>query len=154
VRRLKGFQSSQIDKGKIVDKNTYLKEFQENEAPIVLVKGLGLSSDIWEKYDIWFKEWGYKIYVPLLLKIPGLIEYCRCWLSNIRRDPLPKPNTTTNPDHPQDLSLIYFENLKAYQTYLKSKELEAYNQNLAVAFPNGLNYKWDAAFRLMNRFSK
>ncbi len=154
VRRLKGFQSLQIDKGNIVDKNTFLKEFTKDDGPVALIRGISLTSDDWEKYDAWVKEWGYKIYIPLLLKIPGLIEYCRCWLSNIKRDPLPKPSTATNPNHPQDLSIFYFENMRSYQNYLKSKELEAYNQNLAAAFPSGLNYMWDTAFRLMNRFSK
>jgi len=155
VRRLKGVQSIPINKGDIVDKDTYLKEFAEGSEPIVLLRGLGLNSDDWEKYDAWVKEWGYKIYIPLLLKIPGVIEYCRCWLSNVWREgPVVKPGITINTEYPQDLSIIYFENLKAYQNFQKSKELEVYDKNLAAAFPGGLNYKWNNAFQLMVRFSK
>jgi hypothetical protein len=98
---------------------------------------------------------GYQVYIPLLLKNPGLIEYSRCWLSNIsRRNQKPKPSTIMNLEYPQDLSIIYFENLRAYQNFLKSKELEAYNKTLEAAFPSGLNYKWDNAFRLFRRWSK
>jgi hypothetical protein len=155
VRRFKGIQLTPIDKGKIVDKTTYLKEFVEDDVPVVLFKGLGLSSDEWEKYDAWVKDWGYDVYIPLLLKVPGVTEFCRCWLSNVRREgSVLKPSTTTNPDYPHDLSIIYFENLKAYQSFLKSKELAAYEKNLVATFPGGLNYRWDNAFRLMRRFSK
>jgi hypothetical protein len=155
VRRLKSLQSIQIDKGDIVDKNTYLKEFPVDNGPVVLLKGLALNTDDWEKYHAWVNEWGYKIYIPLLLKVPGLIEYCRYWISNFIRDgAVVKPGITLNAEYPQDLSIIYFENLKAYQNFQKSKEREAYDKNLAAAFPNGLKYKWDNVFRLTSRFSK
>ena len=155
VRRFKGNQFTPIDQGDIVDKDTRLKEFSSDNAPVVLLRGLGLTSDEWEKYDDWVNEWGYQVYIPLLLKIPGLIEYYRCWLSNIsQRNQKPKPSTIMNLEYPQDLSIIYFENLRAYQNFLKSKELEAYNKTLAAAFPEGLNYKWNNTFRLFRRWSK
>ncbi len=155
IRRFKGNQTTPIDKGDIVDKTTRLKEFPEGSEPVLLLRGLGLSPDEWGKYDAWVNEWGYDVYVPLLLKVPGIIEYCRFWLSNIGYQGLtPKPGVTENPDHPQDLSIIYFENLKAYQNFRKSKELAVYDKTLSAAFPGGLNYKWDAAYRLMRRWSR
>jgi hypothetical protein len=78
VKRFNLFQKDPIDKGAIFDKTTYLKEFTDNEAPVLLIKGLGLNQDEWEKWDVWMNEWGYDIYLPMLLKAPGIIEYCRC----------------------------------------------------------------------------
>jgi len=156
VRHLKGVQTSPTDKGNIVDKATRLKEFPDDgRGPVILLRGLGLSPDEWESYDDWVKEWGYDVYIPMLLKVPGITDYSRWWLSNIRFGGLtPKPGLTENPEYPQDLSIISFENLKAYQNFCKSKELAAYEKNLAAAFPGGLNYKWDIAFRLMRRWSR
>lgn len=142
-----------IEKGEIVDKDTHYKEFTKDKAPVLLLKGLELSSDDWEKYDKWFNEWGYDVYIPMLLKVPGMIEYTRCWLSPVSMG-APKPSNMTNAEFPQDLSLIYFTNLKAYQNFLKSKELAVFNQNLHNAFSDGLKYKWDEAFRLTRHWSK
>lgn len=156
VRRLNLFQRNPIDKGEIVDKATYLKQFKEDEAPVLVLKGLSLSTLDWEKYNAWMNEWGYDIFLPMLLKAPGIIEYCRCWLSNVRRESLgpPNPSHNINPEFPQDLSIIYFENIKAYQNFLISKELAVYEKTLVTAFPNELNYRWDVAFRLARRFTK
>lgn len=67
---------------------------------------------------------------------------------------MPKPSLTVNTEFPQDLSITYFDNMRAYQNFLKSKELEAYQKTIATAFPDGINYKWDIAFRLARRWSK
>ena len=143
------------DKGDTVDKSTRLKEFSDGNEPVMLLRGFGLSPDEWEWYDAWVNEWGYDVYIPMLLKVPGVTEYGRWWLSNVRWEGLsPRPGVTENPEYPQDLSIIQFENLKAYQTFRKSKELAAFDQNLSHAFPGGLNYKWNVAFRLMRRWSR
>jgi hypothetical protein len=156
VRHMNSFQNDPTDKGNIVDKNTRLKEFPDDgSGPVVLFRGLNLTSDSWEKYDDWVKEWGYDVYIPLLLKVPGISGYRRWWLANIRfGGHTPKPGVTENPEYPQDLAVIYFENLKAYQNFRKSKELVAFEKNLATAFPGGLNYTWDLAFRLLRRWSR
>jgi hypothetical protein len=155
VRRLKGPSVTEIDKGKIIDKTTHFREFLEEDAPVVLLKGLVLSPEQWERYDDWVNEWGYDIYIPLLLKIPGISEYSRWWLSNIRRDGRPpQPEITDTSGFPQDLSIIIFDNLKAYQNFCQSKELAAFNKTLSTAFPEGLNYTRDQAYLLLRRWSK
>jgi hypothetical protein len=144
VRSFKGTQFTALDKGAIIDKTTYLKEFTEENAPAVAIKGLRLSQDEWEKYDAWMNEWGYDIYLPVLLKSPGIIEYTRCWLSNVNRggdSSMPKPSHSINTEFPEDLSIMYFENMRAYQNFCKSKELAAFEKNLATTFPGGLKYK-------------
>jgi hypothetical protein len=160
VARFQGNKFTPIDQGDIVDKDTRLKEFPIEDSPVILLKGLGLSYEDWGKYDAWVKELGYDVYIPLLLKVPGTIEYCRCWLYNVSTQGSAMPSLpqklgiTEIQDYPQDLSFIYFENIKAYQNFLTSKELLAYNKTLATTCPCGLNYRWDKAFRLITRFSK
>jgi hypothetical protein len=103
----------------------------------------------------WVNDWGYDVYIPMLLKVPGAIEYSRWWLSNVGYlGVTPRLGVTENPEYPQDLSIIYFENMKAYQNFCKSKELEVFDQNMKNAFPGGLNYKWNVAYRLMRRWSR
>jgi hypothetical protein len=130
------------------------KDYTPENAPVILLYGAGLSPDEWEKYHIWFNEWGYPVYLPVLLKVPGVIEYSRWWLSNIRSRMPPKPNIPEDPKYPQDLSIIYFENLKAYQNFEKSREFAAFNKNLASEFPNDLTYRWNVVYRLTGRWTK
>ncbi len=61
------------------------------------------------KYNTWFEKWGYEIFVPLMMKTPGLIAYDRYkWtgFNGGRVDP-------KDLDYPDHLSLLYFENLRA-----------------------------------------
>jgi hypothetical protein len=155
VKRLKSPDGTQIKDGELVNTTTRFKDYANEDGPMMLLRGLRLSSDEWQRYDNWIYEWGYNIYVPLLLKVPGTIEYSRWWLSNITPPGIPpKPGVSENPEHPQDLSLIYFENLKAYENFLKSKELAVFDQNLKNAFPEGLTYTWNFDARLTRRWSK
>ncbi len=133
------------------DKN---KDYTPENAPVILLYGASLSPDEWDKYHNWFNDWGYPVYLPVLLKVPGVIEYSRWWLSNIRSRMPPKPNISEDPKYPQDLSIIYFENLKAYQNFEKSREFAAFNKTLAAEFPNGLNLKWNVVYRLTGRWTK
>lgn len=136
-------------------KTYHEKVYSDDDAPIILLKGLGLSGGDWEKYDAWINEWGYEVYIPVLMKIPGVIEYNRCWLSNIGwfGSP-PKSGASGDPNYPQDLSIIYFENLKAYNVFQNSKGLAAFEKNLAAEFPGGLNYKWDVTCQLLARWTR
>jgi hypothetical protein len=135
----------------IYDKN---KDYVPANAPVILLYGAGFSPDDWDKYHNWFNEWGYSVYVPMLMKVPGVTEYSRWWLTNIDGMTTPKPGVTENSEYPQDLSIIYFENLKAYQNFEKSREFAAFRKTLAAEFPNGLNYKWNVVYRLTGRWTK
>ena len=50
--------------------------------------------------------------------------------------------------------LLEKQNEKAYQNFLKSKELAVYKQTLNNTFPGGLNYRWDSTYKLLFRFSR
>jgi hypothetical protein len=128
--------------------------YLEQNAPVVLLSGVGLSPNDWERYDAWFNEWGYAIFVPALLRVPGVIEYSRWWLTNIRRISPPKPGLTEDAKYPQDLAIIYFESLKAYEKFESSREYAGFRKALAAEFPNGLTYRWNVAYRIMRRVSK
>jgi hypothetical protein len=124
------------------------------QAPVILLYGVSLAADEWDKYHLWFNEWGYPVYLPMLIRMPGVIEYNRWWLTNIQSRMPPKPVISENPETPKDLSIFHFENLKAYQNFEKSREFAAFNKNLALEFPNGLNFKWNVVYRLSGRWTK
>jgi hypothetical protein len=154
VRRFQSTGVRQDDHGNIVDKTTRLKEFPEGSEPVIWLRGLRFTSDLWRKYDDWCNDWGYDIYLPMLLKVPGLIEYDRFWLSPVNHGGFPAPEIIENPEYPQDLVISYFESLKAYQNFLKSKELAVFDRTLEAAFPGGLNYIWNVAYRVGRRWSR
>jgi hypothetical protein len=131
------------------------RDYSPEKAPVILLYGVSFPPDDWERYHQWFNDWGNSIYVPVLLKVPGVIEFSRFWLfSTSGGRSTPKPGDTLNTDYPQDLAIIYFENLKAYENFAPSREFAAFNKNLAAEFHNGLNYKWNAVYRLMGRWTK
>jgi hypothetical protein len=71
-----------------------------------------------------------------------------------RRISPPKPALTEDARYPQDLSIIYFENLKAYEKFESSREYTGFRKALAAEFPGGLTYRWNVAYRVMRRVSK
>ena len=155
VKRFNNEEQATPKSGKSEAKTFQEDIYQEENAPVILLKGLGLSGEEWGKYDAWVNEWAYEVYIPVLMKIPGVIEYNRCWLSNIGwfGSP-PKPGASEDTKYPQDLSIIYFENVKAYNIFQNSKGLAAFDKNLAAEFPGGLQSKWDIAYQLHARWTR
>jgi len=147
----------------VFDKN---RVYAPDKAPVTLLYGVCLSAGDWKKYCEWFDEWGYPVYTPLLIKVPGVTEYSRWWLSNIRFSQptspsgqpsgviFPQPGVTEDSNYPQDLSIIYFEDFEAYQTFEKSREFAAFKKNLLNEFPNGLNNKMNVVYRLISRTTR
>ena len=127
-------------------------------APILWLSGVNLSPEDWDRYNVWFNELGYPIYLPSLMRVPGIIEYSRWWLTNIRgwsgSTSTPKPEITENKKYPQDLSMIYFANFKAYQNFEISREYSAFRKALNAEFPNGLTYRWNVAYRVTSLWTR
>jgi hypothetical protein len=43
-----------------------------NDAPVIHIEGYEIPEDKYEKYEDWFNRWASRVYVPLLLEIPGV----------------------------------------------------------------------------------
>lgn len=120
-----------------------------DDAPIVHLAAFNLNRENAEKYSMWFNEWGQKIYIPILMKLPGLraINYYR-WTGKSREREI------RDPDYPRYVSIIYFESLNAYENYAESPELIVLHEALKTPFPGGLDYKWNVQYQLTRSWRK
>jgi hypothetical protein len=103
------------------------------------------------RYEAWFEEYGYDIYLPLLMKIPGVIEYNHYLLVdvgflNFEMGPIP--------EQPPYLLVVLFKNIEAYENYAKSKELAAFRAALKSEFSGNLELKWYVQYQLVKSWRK
>jgi hypothetical protein len=117
-------------------------------AQVVSLEAFRLSAEEEEKYFNWFNDFGFDSFVPLFTRFPGLKGYdwyrfLRLGLVDAKED-----------EYPKYLSLIYFENIPAFDNFVKSPELAAFLKMLGSVFPRGLNYKWYVQYQLTKSWRK
>jgi hypothetical protein len=118
-------------------------------APIMHLEAYRLSPPEQEKYIKWFDEYGSKIFIPLFLESPGLKRYD--WFKDTGRR---RRTFTRESEYPPYLSIMYFDDIKSFETYTKSASLIAFNKALRTVFPYGLNYKWYVEYQLVKSWRK
>jgi hypothetical protein len=112
-------------------------------APVLHLEAYRFSPEEQDKYNKWFTEYGLNIFIPLYLKQSGVNGYDYYKYTQ----PVGTSNTRDQ-DYPAHLSLIYFENLKAFEKYETSPELSTFQKTLRAIFPLGLNYRWYVQYEL------
>lgn len=137
---LKSFRKSPV--GSPID----LTPINEN-TPVMHLEGYRLAPEELGKYNTWFAKWGYGFYMPSLMKLSGLREYNYCRIMDLEEPEVARPKDISV--HPIYLSVLQFENLKAFENYEKSMELAAFREAMKVPFPKGLNFHWYVQYQLM-----
>jgi len=120
-----------------------------DNAPIVSLEAFRLSDEEQEKYFNWFNEFGCSSFVPLFMKLPGLKGYD--WY---QATGLPPSLDLREHEYPKYLSMIYFENIQAFENFVESSELAAFLKMMGSVFPYGLNYKWYVQYQLTKSWRK
>ena len=115
-------------------------ENNTQESWIRHIEGYRFSQGDEERYENWFARWGYDAFVPLLVRLPGLIEYARYKLIEFKWGyvaglKFPAPG-------PENISIFTFRDLEAFEKYEKSPELTSFRAALDIYFPRGLDFKW------------
>jgi hypothetical protein len=129
--------------------------FEVENAPIMHLEGYAFSVPEQERFDTWFNKWGQEVFIPLIMRLPGLKEYIRYKLIDVEFTGLSDIYRTKRPvEYPPYLSIITFENIKAFENYEQSLELGAFKSALQAPFPLGLNYQWYVQYRLMRSWRK
>jgi hypothetical protein len=125
------------------------------DAPIMNMEGFDLLQIDQEKFETWFAKWGYELYLPLLLKLPGLKEYSWYRFIDVGLTGLPDYyKTNRSVEYPPFLAILNFENTEAYENYETSIELAGFREAMKVPFPRGLDYKWYVQYQLMKSWRK
>ena len=123
-----------------------------DDSQIIHLEGYRLAPDEEERFDTWFTKWGYEVYIPLLMKLPGLKQYVRYKYAHVN---IPDTDKTKRyVEYPPYLSILTFENIKAFENYEKSLELAAYRSCIAAYFPKGLDFRWYVQYQLMRNWRK
>ena len=119
------------------------------DATIVHLEAYRLSSEDAEKYNKWFSDYAFNIFIPLFMKLPGIKGYDYFKNTGIRL-----ARNLRESDYSPYLSVVYFDDIQSYENYEKSPELATLRKNLRNIFPNGLNYKWYVQYQLEKRWRK
>jgi hypothetical protein len=112
-----------------------------------------LSPEEEAKYGEWLEQYGFNIFLPLQLDVPGLIGYeiFKYTTSNLDYYMSGKAKETSYPPY---LSIIYFDSAGAFENYTSSAELVMYQKALRNVFPLGPLYKWYVQYQLVKSLVK
>jgi hypothetical protein len=147
-RLIKNIESSSTTEKPGIDK-------EPPEPAILHLEGIIPEPDEWTKYNEWFHEFGYVVFIPALLKLPGVRGFRRYWQLIVRSgEALPKLDNWVHPRYPLDLTVMEFDNLKARQNFERSRELAAYHKALAAEFSRGLPYHWNVDYQFIQRWQR
>ena len=119
-------------------------------AGLLHLEALKLSTEQQVQYDRWLNEFGYEVSIPLLMQLPGIRGY-DCFKNTGWRSDMKDVRET---DYPEYLSLVYFENLGAYENYEKSRELAASRKALKADVSGDPDFKWYVQYQLIKSFRK
>ena len=118
-------------------------------APFMHIESYRLQPEEEQKYVKWLNDYGFNVLIPLFVGLPGLKGY-DCY----KHTGLKGLTEVREWEYPTYLSMIYFENIEAFENYEKSRELIAYHKALRNIFPNGLNLRWYVQYQLMQSWRK
>jgi hypothetical protein len=121
-------------------------------AQILFFSAFNLSPFLQDKFAEWFSRWGYAVFLPLFLKLPGLTGYD--FYKFIKFEASYDDTGNLEKDYPAFLSLLYFEDLNALENYRKSPELATFQKVLQADFSGALNTRWDVAYKLESIFKR
>jgi hypothetical protein len=109
-----------------------------------------LSREDQEKFNKWFTEYGLNIFIPLFVKQPGVKGYDYYKLTEFQVRAMNARET----EYPAFLSVVYFENIQAFEKYEQSPELTTFNKTMRNVFPLGLNHSWYVQYQLIHSLRK
>jgi hypothetical protein len=121
-------------------------------APLIHIEGYKLAPENLDKYDQWFLRWASRIYIPILLKCPGL-KACN-WFK--LSDVSPRWNDTkyVATEIAPYISIWYFESNEAFQNYAASHEYAAFKRILELEFASCLTTIWNVEYSLVKSWRK
>jgi hypothetical protein len=116
-------------------------------APVMHLEAYWMTQEEMDKFNEWFNDYSC-VFVPLFLRNCGLKGY------DYFNYYCPGPNLAMEKQYPPCLSLLYFENLKAFDEFEQSSEMISFQRALRTVLPSGLNYRRYVQYQLTNSIRK
>lgn len=126
-----------------------LERTKIENAPVMHIEAYRLRPEEEGKYVQWLNDYGFNVLIPLFLGLPGLRGY-----DYYKHTGLKGISDVREWEYPSYLSIVYFENIEAFENYEKSREFTAFQKALRNVFPNGLNLKWYVQYQLIQSWRK
>ena len=124
------------------------KDTRIENAPFMHLEACRMTPEEQEKYNKWFNEYG-RVFIPLFMKTGGLKGYD--YLKKSSFSPAAQARET---EYPSYLSILYFEDQKAFEHFEESPEQVSFQSALRNIFPLGVNYKWYVQYQLTQSWRK
>jgi hypothetical protein len=122
------------------------------DAPVIHIEGYRIPSGEQGKYEQWFMKWFSHVYAPILIKSPGLKAYNCFKLSGFSmRWP---DRIYVNTEIPPYISILYFDNIQAFDDYRASPEYMAFKRNLELEFAQSMTTVWDVEYQVVKSWRK
>jgi hypothetical protein len=118
-------------------------------APIALLEAYRLSPDQADKFNRWFSEYAFNIFIPFFMRLQGVRGY-----DYFKDTGIHILEETRENEYPVYLSMVYFDSIQAFENYEKCPELDSMRKNLLNFFPQGLNFKWWVQYQLEKSWRK
>jgi hypothetical protein len=116
-------------------------------APIMHLEAYWMTPEEQEKFSKWFDVYS-RVFIPLFMRNCGLkgYDYFKfCCLGE---------NISMETQYPPYISVLHFENLKAFDEFERSSEMVSFQSALRNILPFGLNYRRYVQYQLTNSLRK
>jgi hypothetical protein len=117
-----------------------------DDAPIIHLEGYRVLPAEHDKYEQWFMKWASRLYIPLLMKIPGLKAYNYFHHSDFSMR-LTEQSYLEAEIAPY-ISILYFDNPAAYENYKASLEYAVFKRNMELELSGGISKIWDVEYQI------
>lgn len=118
-------------------------------APIMHLEGYRLVQEDQGKYARWLEDYGFNSFIPLIMRLHGLIGY-DCYRNTGIRGLASRREW----EYPDYLSIIYFNDFESFDKYKRSPEVLSFQKAISTVFPNGLNIEWYVLYQLLQSWRK
>jgi len=124
------------------------------DAPFILLEAYRFTLEEEEKYVEWFARYANRIYIPLLMKIPGVKGFDRYRYAGKSMTSITDRLATRESNYPSYLQIVYFENEKAYENYEKSPELASVKKAMKSDITDNIVPQWYVQYQLLKSWRK
>jgi hypothetical protein len=97
----------------------------------------------------WFNRWASRVYVPLLLEIPG-VKACNFFGFVDFKDPRYENVRFVYSKMPHYVSVTYFKDTASAEEFNLSKQLAAYRHDMELEFSGNLKTVWNTEYQLFS----
>ncbi|MFH0847467.1 MAG: hypothetical protein V1894_05390 [Chloroflexota bacterium] len=123
-----------------------------DNAPIIHLEGFKVPATEQGRYDQWFMKWASRVYIPILMKSPGLKAYNCFKASDLSiRTPWLKYLEVEIPAY---VSILYFENMQSFENYEASLEYASFKRHMEVELPSSMSTIWNVQYQLRKSWRK